>query len=84
MGNCCSYVIVCQGVTATICKWIEKQPIRQVDLQMMCYHHSAITRLAFLFFLKVRRIPISAEDGIIMDYAPQDESGPSGNPRWLA
>ncbi|XP_016329898.1 cyclin-P isoform X3 [Sinocyclocheilus anshuiensis] len=25
----------------------------------------------------VRRIPISAEDGIIMDYAPQDESGPS-------
>ncbi|XP_059362120.1 cyclin N-terminal domain-containing protein 2 [Carassius carassius] len=25
----------------------------------------------------VRRIPISAEDGIIMDYAPQHESGPS-------
>ncbi|XP_016375782.1 cyclin N-terminal domain-containing protein 2-like isoform X2 [Sinocyclocheilus rhinocerous] len=25
----------------------------------------------------VRRTPISAEDGIIMDYAPQDESGPS-------
>ncbi|XP_043120495.1 cyclin N-terminal domain-containing protein 2 [Puntigrus tetrazona] len=24
-----------------------------------------------------RRIPISAEDGIIMDYAPQDEAGPS-------
>ncbi|KTG41115.1 hypothetical protein cypCar_00022133, partial [Cyprinus carpio] len=26
---------------------------------------------------KVRRLPISAEDGIIMDYAPQDESMPS-------
>ncbi len=47
-------------------------------LSPFCHH-----RVIISVFLKVRRIPIYAEDGIIMDYAPQDESGPSGNPGWL-